>query len=233
MGLEMVDPMARRTQLEGDLAEAERLLSLTDNVRLTDVITAFRGQALRDLQALPVPKSGTNKAEKEAPPPVKYQSIDRWGWDQGLDWVKIHVSSLPDLRNVPNEDLQLTSTEDSIDFKIMNINGVNYRLFFKQLSKTISKVSFKTRRDGFILRMQKSPPEPWNIVEFAPTERIKSRTDPQDPLTKARNILLDEYDKGDERTRKLIGQAMAGMGKEEVEKRRKEGEELKEEEDGD
>lgn len=216
-----MDTESRRSQLEADLAEADRLLALTDNVRLTTVITSFRGQVLRDLQSLPERKPQV--AAQPAKAEVVYRNIDRWAWEQSTTWVKIYVTSLPDLTDIPNEDLQLTSTRDSVDFKIMNVNGVNYRLFFKQLAKTVSKVTFKTRRDGFVLKLDKSPMEPWNVVEFQPTERIKSPNEYQDPLTKARNIILDEYDKvrytqGDDRTRRLIGQAMAGKGEEQRQK---------------
>ena len=189
----MDDLRSKQLQLEADLSEADRLLSLTDNFRLTALLTSFRGQTLTALSSLPAPNHPPAKAP--AQPQVLYHSIDAYAWDQDLRYVKIYVSSLPDLRDVPNEDLQLTSTRESVDFKIMNVGGVNYRLFFKELTKTIGTVTFKTRKDGFMLKMEKSPCDPWNDVTFKPTDRIKSRDDPQDPLTKARNILLDEYDK--------------------------------------
>lgn len=189
----MDDLQSKQLQLQADLSEVDRLLSLTDNFRLTALLTSFRGQTLSAISSLPAPALSPAKAP--APPSILYHSIDKWAWDQDLRYVKIYVTSLPDLRNVPNEDLQLSSTRDSVDFKVMNIDGANYRLFFKELTKTIGTVTFKTRKDGFMLKMEKSPCEPWNDITFKPTERIKSRDDPQDPLTKARNILLDEYDK--------------------------------------
>ena len=203
----MDDPVLRRHQLNADISEADRLLSLTDNFRITALLTTFRGQALSELGRLPqIPQAKTETQTEETE--IHFQSIDKWAWEQDLTSIKIYVLSLPDLRDVPNENLQLTSTHDSVDFKILNINGVNYRLYFKELAKTIGKVTFKTRKNGFVLKMEKSPCEPWNEVTFKPTDRIKSRSDHQDPMTKARNIILDEYDKGDDRTRKLIGEAM-------------------------
>lgn len=189
----MDDSHTKRLQLTSDLTEADRLLSLTDNFRITALLTTFRGQTLTALSSLPVATPSPAKPSEK--PQIVFQSIDKWAWEQDIYNVKIYVTSLPDLRDVPNEDLQLTSTHESVDFKIMNVGGVNYRLYFKELAKTIGEVTFTSRRNGFVLNMRKSPCEPWNDVTFKPTERIKSRSDPQDPMTKARNILLDEYDK--------------------------------------
>lgn len=220
------------TRKEKDLAEAKRLLALAKrpmNIdRLKATVSRIESRGDTDAPA-PVEKStpAVPAVKPEAPKPVQVDVRSVGPWSEIKEFsldvgkytdpaVKVEVR-LKGVGSIPKENVTCDFQVDSFDLKVVGLDGKDYRMIKTNLDKdivpesstivvkankvvvTLAKVKGEYGYDSWTDLVSKRPKR-----SSAPSAQGKK----DDPMAGLMNIMQDMYEDGDEKTRKMIGEAM-------------------------
>lgn len=199
---------SRRVEIESDLQEIDRLLSICSRSYTKESLISQRLKLREELNSVPQPEV----SEKILQEKVLWKVLDRFAWDQTESEVKIYVTSLGDLKAHPKEKVIVEHTSNSVDVSIMDLSGANYRLKFVKLSKNITGARATAKSNGFSLTLQKKEKGHWDALVPKPTikkaeeeeEKAEGAKDPQDSLM---TMMKDLYENGDDDMKKTISEA--------------------------
>mmetsp|Transcript_32064 Transcript_32064/g.31785 ORF Transcript_32064/g.31785 Transcript_32064/m.31785 type:complete len:218 (-) Transcript_32064:35-688(-) len=207
---------SRRLELQQDIAELDKLISQSARQSVQARLLMFRAELQTELDSLapPPPKVTTEEVKIDGPEPkdnLVYKPIERFAWDQEGKDVKIYVTSLGDLRGAKDK-VTMTHTPESVDVKIVNLDGLNYRLRFPRLHKPIASCRISYKSSGFSLTMKKKEDGHWDSLEFkAPIVGKAAEKDPEedskDPGASLMKMMQDLYQNGDEDMKRTIAEA--------------------------
>jgi len=145
-------------------------------------------------------------------------ALDKFAWDQGeygSNAVSVYLTSgldgIGDLKDTGRITCNFTSS--SLDLKIVDFNGKNYRLLKANLDKEIipGESKFVVKKNGITLKLRKKKGEysyeHWTDLtsKKSKEETIKSKDDPMGGIM---DMMKDMYENGDDQMRKTIGEAM-------------------------
>jgi len=172
-------------------------------------------------QTQPRPSCTDGEAEE-------WKSIDKFYYsDSGYN--KPNVTVYIDLPGVgaSKDRVNCIFTEQKFEVQVRNHNGVNYRMIKEPLEKDIIPKLCKTvvKKDQIKLKLRKKKGEysydSWSRLTAKGGKRKDIKKD--DPSNSLMSMMKDMYDEGDDKTRKMIGEAMmksrmgqgsGGIGKE-------------------
>lgn len=139
-----------------------------------------------------------------------------FAWDQGSynsPSITIYID-LPQVGNV-KDNVDVKFGAHSIDLKVLDLNGKNYRLYKDNLEKDIipHESKFIVKRDKIVLKLQKVKGEysyeSWTtLTAKKPRDTNKEAEKKSDPMGGIMDMMKEMYDEGDENMKKIIGEAM-------------------------
>jgi len=158
----------------------------------------------------------TSKKSKILPTVGAFIPIEGYSWDQGAYNTPI-LTIYIDLPNVGSvkDKVKVEFGKHSIDLKIFDLDGKNYRLVKDNLEKDIipdqSKVVVKSNK--VLLKLHKVKGEysydNWTALTAKKgRDETKEVEKKKDPMGGIMDMMKDMYEDGDENMKKIIGEAM-------------------------
>ncbi|GMI09066.1 hypothetical protein TrVE_jg12382 [Triparma verrucosa] len=166
----------------------------------------------------PAPQVEGVKAAPPAPPASSIKgwiSVDKFAFDPGEYNSKslsiyVNLANIISLKEVEGA-IVCDFTKSSFDLKVVGLQGKNYRLFKDNLSHDIDveKCRYIVKKDKIVIKLGKVKGEfsydSW--TELCCTKK-KSASAKADPQASIMDMMKNMYDEGDEKMKKVIGEAM-------------------------
>lgn len=178
-----------------------------------------------DKASTPVPPQAPSPPTASLSTP-KYKSIDKFAFDPGsynFPTVSIYIT-LPQINQIPKENIQCNFTSTSFDLTILNYNNQNYRLIKNNLEKEIDVDPKKSRivikANKIIIKLGKVKGEygsydNWTDLTSKKGKDSKTKgggsgssSSKSDPSASIMNMMKEMYDSGDDNMKKMIGETM-------------------------
>ena len=194
---------SRRFDLESDLEEIDRLLSLATRSSVKEFLITHRLQLAQDLKSLPIAASPQPVLPSE---PILWKPINNFAWDQTDSEVKIYVTSLGDLKSHPKEKIIIQNTEDSVEVSIRDFLNSNYKLKFSKLNKEIVSARVTAKSNGFSLALKKKGKGNWDalVPKKSPIGKAdETKEEGKDPGDGLMNMMKELYENGDDMKRTI------------------------------
>jgi calcyclin binding protein len=143
---------------------------------------------------------------KKFQPIIQYTTLATFSWDQDYDKVKIYIT----LEGASQEKIEAKFHSDSVDLKIHDVGGKNYRCSVPKLNKSIipeqSKMLVKPKR--IIVTLKKADGGNW-IDLHKKEEKFKAPAmdKDKDPMSGIMDLMKNMYDEGDDEMKKTIAKA--------------------------
>ncbi|KAI4372054.1 hypothetical protein MLD38_010338 [Melastoma candidum] len=136
---------------------------------------------------------------------VTYTALSSFSWDQDNDKVKIYIS----LEGVDREKTETEFKSTSVDIKIHDVNGKNYRYAIPKLNKEIEpekcKVLVKPTR--IVITLVKASKGNWLDLHLK-EDKLKPGLDKEkDPMAGIMDLMKNMYDEGDDEMKRTIAKA--------------------------
>ncbi|WZZ59369.1 hypothetical protein YC2023_059476 [Brassica napus] len=223
MAEEVVLDLEELRQLQ-NIAKRPRVLNLISseicNLEKDSVIVEFREEPFQSLSlrlresasvsnakpevepAVPVPVSSS---VKPVSPAANYATLGTFSWDQDNEKVKVYIS----LEGVDEDKVEAEFKPMSLDVKIHDLQGKNYRCAIPKLHKEIvpekCKVLVKPKR--IVVTMFKSSRGNWMDIHYKEDKIKPSLEKEKDPMAGIMDMMKNMYEGGDEEMKKTIAKA--------------------------
>jgi calcyclin binding protein len=146
---------------------------------------------------------------------VKYTSIDRFAFDAGkydAPFVSVYID-LPTVGSIPKDQISCDFTKSSFDLVVRDLRGKSYRLFKDHLEKDIvvAKSTYKIKADKIIVKLARVKGEYGSYdywSQLTDSKKKEKKSSNENPSAGIMDLMKDMYEKGDEKTRKMIGETM-------------------------
>lgn len=187
---------SRKGEIEEDLQELQRLVNLTTNTRVAALLGSAVTKLQEELSLLPVAVVLPEQVPS-IPADTVFRPIEKFAYEQEGKTIKVYVTSLPSLKSHPQDKLQVAFTRESLDIKVLDVEGANYRFFVKQLAKPITDCRLKPSSSGFTLTIKKEENSFWDSLAFKPSpiNKAKDKKDGEnkDPGSDLMDMMRDMY----------------------------------------
>ncbi|KAL1205132.1 SGT1-like protein A [Cardamine amara subsp. amara] len=201
-------------ELGFDLNELKQLQNIAKRPRVLNLINSEISN-LEKLRDSLVASSAKPEVTVTAPAPVSlvkpvsptlnYVTLGTFSWDQDNEKVKMYIS----LEGVDQDNVQAEFKTLSLDIKIHDVQGKNYRCAIPKLHKEIvpekCKVLVKPKR--IVITMFKSSRGNWLDIHHKEDKIQPSLEKEKDPMAGIMNMMKNMYEDGDEEMKKTIAKA--------------------------
>lgn len=143
---------------------------------------------------------------------MKYETISKFGWEQGNGQVKVYImSGIDGVGKIPKDNISCEFTDKSFDLRIHDLNSKNYRLRVPELQARIeiAESKFKVKSNSVTLYLKKTKDESWTDVK--PKQSLISKKPDtkkdEDPMSSIMGMMKDMYENGDEKTKRMIAES--------------------------
>jgi len=94
------------------------------------------------------------------------KDITLYAWDQSDKFVKLYVSNLNGISNLPEDQIKCTFEPRGFTLQIQNLSNVNYTFKLQRLLHEIisDQSSFKVKKDSVVLMLHKKDSKNWDCV---------------------------------------------------------------------
>ncbi|EOA38497.1 hypothetical protein CARUB_v10010265mg [Capsella rubella] len=195
-----------------DLVELRQLQNIAKRPRVLNLINSeisnlekLRDSAIAKPEvpvSVPAPVSSS---VKPVSPVVNYVTLGTFSWDQDNEKVKMYIS----LEDVGQDNVQAEFKPMSLDIKIHDVQGKNYRCAIPKLHKEIvpekCKVLVKPKR--IVITMFKSSRGNWLDIHHKEDKLKPSLEKEKDPMAGIMGMMKNMYEDGDEEMKKTIAKA--------------------------
>ncbi|KAJ0230335.1 Calcyclin-binding protein [Hirschfeldia incana] len=142
---------------------------------------------------------------KPVSPAVNYVTLGTFSWDQDSEKVKVYIS----LEGVDEDKVEAEFKQMSLDVKIHDVQGKNYRCAIPKLNEEIvpekCKVLVKPKR--IVITMFKSSRGNWMDIHYKEDKIKPSLEKEKDPMAGIMDLMKNMYEGGDEEMKKTIAKA--------------------------
>ncbi|KAH6773525.1 SGS domain-containing protein [Perilla frutescens var. frutescens] len=212
--------MASSDDLALDVEELKHLQTIAKRPR----IVSFISSEIRNLEKLanaaapasshqtpaPFPTVSTPNPISTAPKVVSnsllnYVSLSSFSWDQDNDQLKIYIP----LEGVDKEKVEADFKSMSVDIKLHDVQGKNYRCAVPKLNKEIvpEKCKFIVKPKRVVVILAKASKGNWLDLHFK-EDKLKPNLDKErDPMAGIMDLMKNMYKDGDEEMKKTIAKA--------------------------
>jgi len=145
--------------------------------------------------------------------PIDKFAFDAGGYDSQFVTLYIPLVGIGSLKKSDKEAVTCKFTKLSFDFVTLGLDGKSYRLFKENLEKDINpeKCKMIVKADKAIIKLAKVKGEysydHWTQLT-AKTTKKKSEGKKSDPQDSIMDLMKNMYDEGDDKMKKVIGEAM-------------------------
>ncbi|OMJ79139.1 hypothetical protein SteCoe_20886 [Stentor coeruleus] len=200
---------SRRFELEADLKEIDRLLSMSTRNYSKEILISLRLTTAQELKSLPEKSSDSGPKDDEG---ILWKPLDRFSWEQTENEVKIYVTSLEGLKSHPKENIHLHTTKDSVTVSIKNFQNSNYRLKFPKLTNDITSGKITQKSNGFSVTLIKKDKARWDSLvpkKIVPVKEQdeEEKGDTKDAGDSLMKMMKELYETGDDDMKKTIAEA--------------------------
>lgn len=210
----------RINELALDVEELKKFEGMAERETVKAKLTVLRSQFQQELSVLKERKaqtSNTTTAPTKAPTKTKVftKKITTYAWDQSDKFVKIFVSGLEGVGDIPKEDVQLTHNGSHYCLNILNLKKSNYRFDVPKLAKEVVTPTLKIKRDEIVIMLKKASSGKWEtLTEREKNEKYKKDDikfdkgkETDDPSKGIMDLMKKMYDDGDDEMKRTIAKA--------------------------
>jgi len=170
----------------------------------------------RDLNSA---KNDANAAEKKksptsatAPAARSYDvQIKNYSWDQSDKFVKVYLTGLKGVQDLPKEAVTQEFTKKSARVRVEGLNGQNPTFFVGELCKEIdpdkSYVKVKSDMVSVFLAKSESGSKWSGLRPSGPPKSVPKMDDNADPSAGLMSMMKQMYDEGDDEMKRTIAKA--------------------------
>lgn len=197
-------------------ARVQQMLSI--NIRKLETDLQVQKELLENKQAQ---EQSSSEAQKPASVPgdcKRYKvELKEYAWDQSDKFIKIFVT-INEVQQVPEENVNVEFTENSLNLLINNLNNKDYTFVVNHLLNNIdpAKSYRKVKSDMVAIYLAKSTPSKWGhltvtakrLQDLKDERMSKNTKDTEaDPSAGLMKIMQQLYDSGDQETKRMINKA--------------------------
>ncbi|KAJ4797666.1 hypothetical protein LUZ62_048912 [Rhynchospora pubera] len=199
-------------QLQLDLDELKHLQSIAKRPRVISLLSSeihnvhsklSNSKLVVQVQpSIPVLVKPPSAAASNA---FNYNTLGSFSWDQDAEKIRIYLF----LEGVDPEKVDSVIKPSSVDIKMHDVQGKNYRYAIPKLNKEIvpekSKVVVKPTR--VVLTLFKSSKGNWLDLQFK-EDKLKPNLDKEkDPMAGIMDLMKNMYEEGDDDMKRTIAKA--------------------------
>ncbi|CAK9327589.1 unnamed protein product [Citrullus colocynthis] len=193
-----------------DLEELRHLHTIAKRPRVVSLISS-EIRSLEKLSKDSVPQTPTPIAVSSsvAKLPINsgivYTPLPGFSWDQDNDKVKIYIS----LEGIVEEKVEADYKQLSIDIKIHDVKGKNYRFAIPKLNKEIvpEKCKLLVKPTRAVITLYKASKGNWLDLQLK-EDKLKPGLDKErDPMAGIMDLMKNMYDEGDDEMKRTIAKA--------------------------
>jgi len=187
----------------------------------TDLINLKEKQRLQQEQAnkaaISPEKSNTASASSTTtttPNRTYNKDITLYAWDQSDKFVKLYVSNLNGISDLPEDQIKCTFETRGFMLQIQNLNNVNYTFKLQRLLHEIigEQSSFKVKKDSVVLMLRKKDTKNWECVlqdekKPAVDKKLPKLDESKDPGDSLMTMMKQMYEEGDDEMKRTITKA--------------------------
>lgn len=229
------DHDGRVAELDADVAEATAMLEKASRPNVKKEMQRVQAKLLAELRDAKTKIVSSAQAPEETAPkkgkpveaphqavPVAVRAAGPWteittfgldlgGYDKPLVTVDIRLKGI---EQIPAENVTCEFTESSFDFKVVGLDGMNYRFVKTNLDKDIvvADSCIKVKKNHAIVTLQKVKGQygydSWTDLCAKGKRKPTSSKSSDNPQGDIMGMMQDLYEDGDDNMRKIIGEAM-------------------------
>ncbi|KAF8766286.1 hypothetical protein HU200_007800 [Digitaria exilis] len=195
-------------QLEG-LAKRPRVQSLLANeIRNVEAKFGMSDCYVRCQLAkatAPVPEPQAAASAPPARPGLNYVTLGSFSWDQDTDKIRIYVF----LEGVEQEKVETDFKPMSVDIKLHDVKGKNYRCAIPKLNKEIvpEKCKVLVKPSKVVITLCKASKGNWVDLYYKEDKFKPSMDKEKDPMSGIMDLMKNMYEEGDEDMKRTIAKA--------------------------
>ncbi|KAK4751156.1 hypothetical protein SAY87_004638 [Trapa incisa] len=192
-----------------DLEELRQLHGIAKRPRVVSLISCEISK-LEKLSSvspaqIPNPSPVPTPAKVPSTSSLIYTTLGSFSWDQDSDKLKIYIS----LEGVDQEKVQSEFKPMSVDIKIHDVQGKNYRCVIPKLNKEIvpEKCKILVKPTRVIVTLPKATKGNWLDLHYKDDKLKPSADKDKDPMAGIMDLMKNMYEEGDDEMKKTIAKA--------------------------
>jgi len=224
----MPSSSTKAQEMELDIAELKRLMELANRQNVKNIVSLAARKLETELIELKKEINNEETAASDAKlngamaniavKKVTESQIKDYSWDQSDKFVKIYLTGMNGLGELPTDNIKTVYTDQSLTVKVENLNGKNFNF---AINKTCHKISpdksyYKAKSDYLLISLAKlNPGSKWSHMTYAEkatadakkaedTPKVEDKDDPSAGLMK---MMKKMYDEGDDEMKRTIAKA--------------------------
>lgn len=206
-------------ELALDLEELKRFEAQAQREGTRAKLAIWRSQLEQEMQALRQKQAqvteGTQAKVTSSPPKSKLftKKITTYAWDQSDKFLKIFVSNLKGVQNIPSENVSVTFDGHHYILNVNNLNNSNHQLVLPKLLHEVSETSCKIKTDEVVMMLRKTSPKKWDTLSEKEKKEKEEKDQPpkmdknDDPSKGIMDMMKKMYDEGDDDMKRTIAKA--------------------------
>ncbi|KAL6197395.1 hypothetical protein ACLB2K_033004 [Fragaria x ananassa] len=203
--------MAAAEEVALDLEELRHIQSIAKRPRILNLISSeissleklSKEAAPKPTLTTPTPISTGVKVPST--PALNYVTLGSFSWEQDTEKVKIYIF----LEGVDQEKMETEIKPTSIDIKLHDVQGKNYRCAIPKLHNKIvpEKCKVLVKPTRVVITLIKASKENWLDLHFK-EDKLKPNLDKEkDPMAGIMDLMKNMYNEGDEEMKRTIAKA--------------------------
>lgn len=207
----------RLNQLTLDLEEITKLLSAAQREAVKGKLTVWKVEMEQELQNLKKKKAegddDTQQSKSPPKPKLFTKKITTYGWDQTDKFIKIYVSGLIGVHDIPKDNVSISFDGHHHTLNVKNLNNANHQLNLPKLLHKVQDESVKIKKDEVVILLKKITSTRWDTLsekeKKEKDEKIKtpSLDKDADPSKGIMDMMKKMYDEGDDDMKRTIAKA--------------------------
>nr|CAB3474303.1 unnamed protein product [Digitaria exilis] len=199
--------MSAEEELRLELDELRQLEGLAKRPRVQSLLA----NEIRNVEAklakatAPVPEPQAAASAPPARPGLNYVTLGSFSWDQDTDKIRIYVF----LEGVEQEKVETDFKPMSVDIKLHDVKGKNYRCAIPKLNKEIvpEKCKVLVKPSKVVITLCKASKGNWVDLYYKEDKFKPSMDKEKDPMSGIMDLMKNMYEEGDEDMKRTIAKA--------------------------
>jgi len=197
-------------EAQKDLVEVNRLLTLSTRDFSKDLLQKEKSKLEKVVADL---KAAQTKEAKPKSRPTLTTTIKSYSWDQSDKFIKIYLTNLKGVKELPAENIKINGTQVTIE----NLNNKNFIYNLPKLLHETSTFTFKQKDDMLLLMLKKTEAnKKWEFLTKTDKEKKDEKDssmdkpgkdEAADPSASIMNMMKKMYNEGDDEMKKTIAKA--------------------------
>lgn len=196
-----------------DLEEIEAIHESAQRETVRSRISLCKSQIEAEIQQLrEKQKKAENKISPQKPK-IFTKKITTYAWDQTDKFIKIYVSNLAGVQDIPRENVTLTKEGDHYVLLVSELRGSNHQLVLPKLLQDVSETNCKVKTDEVVVLLKKASAGKWETLSAKEKkEKDEKYKTPKfdkdaDPSKGIMDMMKKMYDDGDDDMKRTIAKA--------------------------